>query len=313
MSAPGAAGAGSTEGRPRAPLLAYGDCIDLRHLDLEGAIACYLIEHAEPTIVDPGPTTCLERLEEELRARGIGPDDLRHVVLTHVHLDHAGATGHLLERFPRAVVLVHEDGAPHMADPTRLVASTRRTFGEAHDRLWGEVRAVPRDRLRAWRPGERGPWKDLRPIPSPGHIAHHVAWLDERDGTLFSGDSMGIVLAGGPTHPPTPPPAVDLRAWPRTLEEIGRIGPERVAVTHFGVHEDVERRRVELGERLAALEARVRRALEEGDEQDAARFDAEVREELAPYMGREQVDRYFDMFSAATDWEGVAFYVKRNP
>src|SRR5690606_3953807 len=156
-SARRAAGAGSTEGRPRAPLLASGDCIDLRPLDLEGAIACYLIDHAEPTIVDPGPTTCLERLEAELRARGIGPDDLRHVVLTHVHLDHAGAAGHLLERFPRAVVLVHEDGAPHMADPTRLVASTRRTFGEAHDRLWGEVRAVPRDRLRAWRPGERGP------------------------------------------------------------------------------------------------------------------------------------------------------------
>src|SRR5690606_4495640 len=267
----------------------------------------------EPTIVDPGPATTLDRLVEELAARGIGPADLRHVVLTHVHLDHAGATGHLMGLFPEAVVHVHEDGASHMVDPERLVSSTRRTFGDAHDRLWGEVKPVPAERVRAWRRGEAGPWKRLRPMPTPGHINHHLAYLDERDGTLYSGDCMGIILGGGPTHPPTPPPAVDLRAWPRTLSEIRGVAPERVAVTHFGIHGDVELRRVELDERLAALEARVRAALEDGDEQDAARFDHEVREELAPHMGREQVDRYFDMFSAATDWEGVAFYVNRNP
>lgn len=289
------------------------DCIDLLHLDLEGAIACYLIDGPEPTIVDPGPTTTLDHLTDELADRGIGPNDLRHVMLTHVHLDHAGATGHLVERFPEAVVHVHEDGASHVVRPERLVASTRRTFGEAHDRLWGEVAPVPEDRIRGWREGEPGPWKGLRPVHTPGHIAHHVAYLDERDGTLFSGDSLGIVLGGGPTHPATPPPAVDLRAWERTLSEIGEIEPERAAVTHFGIHEDVETRRAQFEARLAALEARVRAALEAGDEEtDAARFEEEVREELAPFMGREQVDRYFDMFSAATDWAGVAFYLKRN-
>lgn len=291
------------------------ECMDLVHLGLEGAIACYLIDATEPTIVDPGPTTTLDRLTDELAERGLGPNDLRHVALTHVHLDHAGATGHLVERFPNAVVHVHEDGASHMVSPERLVASTRRTFGDAHDRLWGEVKPVPADRVRAWRDDEKkGPWKKLRPIPTPGHIAHHLAYLDERDGTLFSGDSLGIVLGGGPTHPATPPPAVDLRAWDETLEEIGRIGPERAAVTHFGIHEDVEARRMQLAARLAALEARVRVALENDEEdEDAARFEAEVRDELAPYMGREEVDRYFDMFSAATDWAGVAFYLKRNP
>ncbi|MEX2465360.1 MAG: MBL fold metallo-hydrolase [Gemmatimonadota bacterium] len=289
------------------------ECIDLLHLGLEGAIACYLIDADEPTIVDPGPTTTLDRLVDELAGRGIGPRDLRHVALTHVHLDHAGATGHLVERFPEAVVHVHEDGASHMVDPERLVASTRRTFGDAHDRLWGEVKPVPEERVRAWREGERRPWRGLRAVPTPGHIAHHLGYLDERDGTLFSGDSLGIVLGEGPTHPATPPPSVDLRAWERTLDEIGRIGPERAAVTHFGVHEDVEDRRNQLATRLAALETRVRAALETEDEYDAARFDEEVREELAPFMGREQVDRYFDMFSAATDWAGVAFYLKRNP
>jgi glyoxylase-like metal-dependent hydrolase (beta-lactamase superfamily II) len=290
------------------------ECIDLVHLGLQGAIACYLVDAEEPTIVDPGPTTTVHHLVDQLAERGVGPNDLRHVMLTHVHLDHAGSTGHLVERFPEAVVHVHEDGASHMVDPARLVASTRRTFGDAHDRLWGEVKPVPAHRVRGWRQGEAGPWKGLRPVPTPGHIAHHLGYLDEREGTLFAGDAMGIVLGEGPTHPATPPPAVDLPAWQDTLREIGAMGPERVAVTHFGVHTDVEARRDQLAARLSALESRVRAAMEAGEEeQDAARFEEEVREELAPYIGREEVDRYFDMFSAATDWAGVAFYLKRNP
>jgi glyoxylase-like metal-dependent hydrolase (beta-lactamase superfamily II) len=290
--------------------------IDLEHLELEGAICCYLLDAPEPTIIDPGPATTLERLVGELDANGIGRADLRHVLLTHIHLDHAGSCGHLMEVFPHAVVHVHRDGASHMADPERLVASTRRTFGALHDRLWGEVKPVPEDRIRAWDPGAAGPWPGLRPVSTPGHIAHHLAYLDERDGTLFSGDAMGIVLAGGPQHPPTPPPAVNVADWRRTLDEIGRIGPERFGATHFGFHVDVEARRAQLAERLDALERRVRTAIEAGieeEEADAARFEREVRTELAPFMGEDRVNRYFDMFPAATDWAGMAFYAKRNP
>jgi glyoxylase-like metal-dependent hydrolase (beta-lactamase superfamily II) len=289
-------------------------CLDLRHLDLEGAIAAYVLEGDEPTVIDPGPSTTLERLREGLGALGIGPRDLRHVVLTHVHLDHAGATGHLMKVYPRATVYVHVDGAPHMVDPTRLVASTRRTFGEAHDRLWGDVLPVPADRIRAWSPGDPGPWRGLRPLPTPGHIAHHLAYLDEGDGTLFSGDAMGIVLSDdAPTHPPTPPPAVDLRAWQRTLEEVSVVAPERFGATHFGIHPDATARARQLAERLAALERRVRRAMERNDVEDAARYDRDVRDELAPFLGREEVERYFDLFTAATDWAGVQFYLERNP
>jgi len=294
-------------------ILSQPTCIDLEHLGLQGAIACYLIDAEEPTIIDPGPTTAVERLVAELRSRGVGPKDLRHIALTHIHLDHAGATGHLVELFPNATVHVHEDGASHMVDPERLVASTRRSFGDAHDRLWGEMKPVPADRIHAWRSGEPGPCRELRPVATPGHIAHHLAYLDERDGILYAGDAMGIVLSGGPSHPPTPPPAVDLRAWKRTLDEIGEIGPERFAATHFGIHGDVETRRVQLQSRLDALEARVRVGLAAGDEEDAERYNDEVREEFAPFMGEDRVGRYFEMFSAAVDWAGVAFYLKRNP
>mgnify|MGYP003653892825 CR=1 FL=1 len=288
-------------------------CIDLEHLDLPGAICCYLVDGPEPTIIDPGPTTTLDHLVDRLAEHGVEAGDLRHVLLTHIHLDHAGSTGYLLDRFPGARVYVHEDGASHMVDPERLVASTRRTFGDNHDRLWGDVKPVDADRMSVWRAGETLRHAGLRPISTPGHISHHLAYLDESDGTLFSGDSMGIVLAGGPQHPATPPPAVNLPDWARTLEEIGTIGPSRFGATHFGLHDDVEPRRVQMAERLDALEARVRIALKTGDTDDAQRFDREVRTELAPFMGEGEVNRYFDMFPAATDWAGVAFYVERNP
>jgi glyoxylase-like metal-dependent hydrolase (beta-lactamase superfamily II) len=290
-------------------------CIDLVHsgLGLEQAMAAYLVDADEPTLVDPGPTTTLDGLSEQLARHGVGPNDLRHVLLTHIHLDHAGATGHLLERFPRAVVHVHEDGAPHMMEPERLVASTRRTFGEAHDRLWGEMKPVPADRIRPWRPGDPGPWPGLRPLSTPGHIQHHVGFLDERDGTLLAGDAMGNVLSvGAPPLPPTPPPSVNLRAWRRTLQTIGEIGPERFGAGHFGLRSDVEACRTELLARIDALEERVRQALEQGNESDAQAYEAEVRSELASHMGEDRAALYLGLFSAANDWAGVAFYLNRN-
>jgi glyoxylase-like metal-dependent hydrolase (beta-lactamase superfamily II) len=242
--------------------------------------------------------------------------DLRHILLTHVHLDHAGATGSLVQRNPKITVHVHEDGAPHLADPEKLVASTRRTFGEAHDRLWGEVVPVPPERIEAWSPSGRGRGtvKGMRVVPTPGHTPHHLAYLAESDGTLFAGDSLGIILApGAPTHPPTPPPGLDVPAWLETLGRITDIGPDRAAVTHFGVHSGVAARALLLGERLLALEERVRAAVAAGDEDDASRYEEEVRAEIAGTLPREQVDRYFDTFGAATDWAGMRRFVERNP
>jgi glyoxylase-like metal-dependent hydrolase (beta-lactamase superfamily II) len=288
--------------------------IDLDHLGLAGAIAAYVLPGDAPIVVDPGPSTTLPTLERKLAELGLRLEDLRHVVLTHVHLDHAGASGHLVKRVPKLTVHVHQEGAPHMADPERLVASTRRTFGEAHDRLWGEVLPIPSDRIRAWEPGARGSLRrSFRAIPTPGHIGHHLAWLDEVDGSLYAGDSMGIILeATGPTHPPTPPPAIDLRAWHESLERLRGIAPERAAVTHFGVHSDFDARRRALDERLEALESRVRSALQRGDESDPRAYEEDVRAELAEHLPRERVDRYFDVFPAATDWAGVRRYLEKQ-
>jgi len=151
-------------------------------------------------------------------------------------------------------------------------------------------------------------------VSTPGHISHHLAYLDEAEGTLYSGDSMGIVLGDRiPSHCPTPPPAIDLRAWEDTLTEIEQIGPERFGAAHFGFHENTGMRCRELQSALHALEERVRQALASGDDADAERYEEEVRDGLGSQVGRARVDGYFDMFPAATDWAGVAFYLKRNP
>lgn len=281
---------------------------------LEGAIGATLLVGDEVVLCDPGPSTTLDRLEEEADAAGVPLSEVRHLCLTHVHLDHAGAAGHLAARYPRLTIHLHEDGAGHLVDPEKLVGSTRRTFGEAHDRLWGEVRPVPAHRIRAWRRGERGPRPWLRPVATPGHTGHHLSFLDETDGTLIAGDVLGILLAeGAPVHPATPPPGVDLPAWLSSLAEIRAIGPERAVWSHFGMHPDPVGRGAELAQALIGLHARVRAALEAGvADADAEAFDRETRDALRVWRG-DDVDPYFDAFSAATDYAGVRRFATKNP
>lgn len=288
--------------------------LDLEHQGLSGAIGATLILEPEPVLVDPGPATTLDRLESAAGEAGMPLSEVRHLCLTHVHLDHAGAAGHLARRFPRLQLHIHEDGAPHLVSPERLIASTRRTFGEAHDRLWGEVIPVPEHRIRVWRPRERGPLPWLRALPTPGHIGHHLAYLDEADGVLVAGDALGIILSPeSPTHPPTPPPAVDLVAWEDTLDSLERVSPERAVVSHFGMHADVASRVEGLRSGLRALARRVQDAMERGDaDRDAEAFEEEVRAEQALHLPRERIDRYFGSFSAATDYAGVRRYLERR-
>lgn len=292
------------------------ELIDLEHLGLPGAIGTFLLDGAEPGLVDPGPATALPRLRRELEARGIGPGDLRHLYLTHIHLDHAGAAGHLALEHPGLQVHVHGEGAPHLEDPARLVASTRRTFGEAHDRLWGEVLPVPPSQLRPWSDDAPGLPAGVQAIPTPGHIGHHLAWFLPAEGVLVAGDALGILLhPDAPTHPATPAPAVDLRAWSGTLRRLAAMeGVERVGVSHFGWHPCLAERAVEMLGALTALAARVRREVAAGVAGEApARFEEEVRSRLGGWLSRERVDRYFDAFRAAADWEGVRFHLERNP
>jgi glyoxylase-like metal-dependent hydrolase (beta-lactamase superfamily II) len=292
------------------------DPIDLLHQGVEGMICAFLALDGEPALFDPGPVTTLPRLRAALAERGLAVRDLRHLVLTHVHMDHAGSVGELVAEHPDLAVHVHLDGLPHMADPTRLVAASRQIWGDAADVLWGTMRPVPHDALRPWVPGARGrgPLRGVRPLATPGHIGHHVVFLIESDGTLVVGDALGVVLADrAPTHLKSPPPAVDLDAWRASVAEIRALGAERAAFTHFGFHSDVSARTHRLEEELEALEARVLDAIDRDEtDRDARDFRDETRSAMQPHVSGALLRHYLESFDPVNDWHGVERYVRHQ-
>jgi glyoxylase-like metal-dependent hydrolase (beta-lactamase superfamily II) len=223
------------------------DPLDLRHLGAERVIGSYLLETRDgPALFDCGPTTCVEHLKIGLRERGLELGDVRHLLLSHIHLDHAGAAGVLVREHPGLRVHVSEIGAPHLVDPSRLEASARRLYGAVFDELWGELAPVPEDNVHVVGDDVLG----LECFPTPGHASHHVCYLDA-DGTLYAGDAAGVrIQPHRAVLPPTPPPEFDLDTWLRTLDEIVRRAPARLALIHFGVAGDVERHLAELRRRL---------------------------------------------------------------
>ena len=206
--------------------------IDLLHRGIRRSVGCYLLETREgPALLDCGPTSCLPELKRGLAARGLALSDLRHILLTHIHLDHAGAAGAIVREQPSLVVHVSAVGAPHLVDPSRLERSARRLYGDDFDPLWGELAPVPEANVRLAGDDVLG----LACFPAPGHATHHVAYLDAA-GTLYAGDSCGVSLQpAAAVIPATPPPDIDLEGWAVTLAEIERRQPERIALIHFGV------------------------------------------------------------------------------
>jgi glyoxylase-like metal-dependent hydrolase (beta-lactamase superfamily II) len=232
--------------------------IDVLHLGTPRVICCYEVDGV---IIDPGPESShralLEALDEPPRA----------ILLTHIHLDHAGATGRLAELWPEAEVWVHERGAPHLVDPSKLIASATRLYGDDMDRLWGEWLPVPEERLRILRGGETVGGFDV--VYTPGHASHHVAYLHRESRTAFTGDVAGVRVGAKPVLVPTPPPDIDLEAWRASVDAIEAWGPERLAPTHFGFHDDV-------GHHLAALREGLDRWGERARVLDEPAFVAEV-------------------------------------
>src|SRR4051794_34835839 len=224
--------------------------LDVHHLGTPRVICCH--EPEEGVIVDPGPASSVEGL-----LAALGAVQPRRILLTHIHLDHAGATGVLVRRFPDAEVWVHERGAPHVIDPSKLVASATRLYGDDMDRLWGEIVPVPEANLRVLEGGEV--IDGYRVEYTPGHASHHVAYLHEATGTALTGDVAGVRIASGPVIAPTPPPDIDIEAWHRSIDIVAAWKPDRLALTHFGSFTDVE----DHLERLhAELDASVRLAAE---------------------------------------------------
>lgn len=225
--------------------------IDLHHQGVERVIGAYLVETSDGLAVfDCGPASALPALEAGLRERGVGLADVRHLLLSHIHLDHAGAAGAIVREHPRIQVHVSAIGAPHLVDPSRLEASARRLYGSAFDELWGELDPVPEENVHV----VGGEAVGLACFPSPGHASHHVCFAHE-DGTLYAGDAAGVRIA--PSRlvlPPTPPPDIDVAAWYATLDELERRAPKQLALVHFGVFDDIGRHLSELRDRLGEWE-----------------------------------------------------------
>jgi glyoxylase-like metal-dependent hydrolase (beta-lactamase superfamily II) len=217
--------------------------IDLRHLGRERAIASYVLDTDDgPAIFDCGPASTVDSLKAGLADHGLELHDVRHLLLSHIHLDHAGATGTLVREHPSLQVHVSELGAPHLVDPERLEKSARRLYGDTFDTLWGELLAVPAANVHVVGSTVVG----LDCFPSPGHASHHVCYLD-RDGTLYAGDAAGVRIAPGRyVMPPTPPPEIDVDLWQATIEDLEERDPERLALVHFGVFDDPQRHLAEL-------------------------------------------------------------------
>lgn len=252
--------------------------IDGMHRDMPHIVATYLLAGDAPALVDPGPTSGLHHVEAGLAAHGLALGDIQAILLTHIHLDHAGATGTIVARHPQIKVYVHERGATHMIAPERLYRSAARLYGEMMDELWGEMRPVPEAAITTLSGGET---LDLggRTIPvfdAPGHAPHHLVYFDTASGTACVGDTAGIRLPGHRfISPATPPPDIDLDVWMHSLDLIMSLQPHRLALTHFGLVDDpvdhIERYRKQLwywanelktgldaGEDEAALMARLR-------------------------------------------------------
>ena len=272
--------------------------IDLMHLGRGRVIACYQVGDV---LIDPGPSSCLPALLEAL-----GDRRPRALLLTHIHLDHAGASGSLVERWPDLEVYVHERGVAHMVDPSRLIESATRLYGDDMDRLWGEMKPVPEDNLTVLSGGERLLGGEFEVAYTPGHASHHVSYL--HDGTAYVGDTGGVRITDHTmTVPPTPPPDIDVEAWHESIGLIAAWKPERLAITHFGTSEDVPGQLRELATRLDDWAALARDEAEE-------RFIAIVQGQVHREGGDDLADTYQQAAPAEQLYAGLKrYWRKREP
>jgi glyoxylase-like metal-dependent hydrolase (beta-lactamase superfamily II) len=252
--------------------------VDLEFRGVPHAIGVYVVETADgPALHDCGPTATLPRLKEGLNERGLDLGDIRHVLLSHIHLDHAGAAGTIVREHPDITVWVSPVGAPHLIDPSRLEASARRLYGDAFDSLWGELIPVPDANLRVAE-GEVLGWETF---PSPGHASHQVCYL--RDGTLLAGDAAGVRIQPSTyVFPVSPPPDIDVEAWHRTIAEIARRSPDRLALIHYGVATDVSEHLDRLTAELDRLALLVRNGADAATFAAAIDRDALLLDKVAP-------------------------------
>jgi glyoxylase-like metal-dependent hydrolase (beta-lactamase superfamily II) len=291
--------------------------VDLQFLGRDNVIASVIVESTGGVaIIDPGPTSCLAWLELGLQARGIRWPDVRHILLTHIHLDHAGASGTIIRDHPHIAVMVHERGAKHLVDPTKLLDSATRVYGDQMERLWGEFAPVPADRLVVLAGGERVPagGRVFDVAYTPGHASHHVSYFDASSGVAFVGDTAGVSVNGGYVLPPTPPPDIDLELWSQSVDRILGWSPSTLFLTHFGPAMNVRSHCAELSEHLQQAAHYVRASLSEPgtDEERGARFEGWLRQQLRQHMTDVRVQEYIVAAGFRYQWEGLARYWRKK-
>lgn len=302
------------------PALAAGlDYIDLRFRDRPQLIATAILHGAAGiALIDPGPTTTLDTLEAELGRKGIRLADVAQILLTHIHLDHAGSMGTIVERHPRIEVLVHMRGAPHLVDPSKLMVSAGRLYGQDMERLWGDVRPVPAERIRVLEGGETltAGGRELRVAYTPGHASHHVSFLDVASRIAFVGDTAGIRRGSGVyVLPPAPPPDIDLEAWRESGTRILSWDPETLFLTHFGPFAGPRQHFDALFEHLHEWSRLVRRLLADERLDDAARERAFVDEtflDLRRRVGDAEAEDYVRAGGLTYSWQGLARYWRKR-
>jgi glyoxylase-like metal-dependent hydrolase (beta-lactamase superfamily II) len=268
--------------------------IDVRHLGRERVIGCWVLDGV---LIDPGPTSSLENLLE-----AIGGEAPRALLLTHIHLDHAGASGTIVRRWPELPVYVHERGARHLADPGKLLASVGRLYGDQMERLWGEVAPVPERNLRPLSGGEE--LLGFEVAYTPGHASHHVSYLHTDSGRAFVGDTAAVRIPPSDfVLPPTPPPDIDLELWNRSIDRILEWEPTSLGLTHFGAVEDP-------GRHLLVVRDRLREQAELARELPAEEFERELRERAMRAADPETVAAMLQAVPPEQQWPGLARYLR---
>jgi glyoxylase-like metal-dependent hydrolase (beta-lactamase superfamily II) len=292
--------------------------LDLHWTGRPHSIASALLESSSHyALVDPGPASTLETLHKHLLSRGLSVSDLDAILLTHIHLDHAGAAGSLVLENPRLRVYVHTNGAPHLIDPSRLLASAARLWPDDLHRLFGDTQPVPEQNLEILEGGESLSLGNAKfdVLYTPGHASHHVTYFDAQEGIAYTGDTAGIRIANGPyVMPATPPPDIDLAVWNESFELILSRHPTKFFLTHFGWAENPAGHIEQFRERLRLWAAITEKALQAATDESAALayFVAQTEAEMANYLPAAEAEQHSFTAGLLLSFLGLARHIRKR-
>lgn len=292
--------------------------IDLNWCGHPQSIASVLLRSGDyAALIDPGPASSLTTLREQLTHHGLSVSDLHTIFLTHIHLDHAGATGALVRENPALRVYVHSRGLAHMLDPTVLLHSASRLYGDDMERLFGEFLPVPAANLHSLDGGELIALgsRQLQVLYTPGHASHHVTYFDVADRIAFVGDTAGISIHGHPfILPATPPPDISIELWDASLEAIAGLHPQKLLLTHFSFSNDPEGHIARYRERLHRWRDLSASILARNLDETASmhRFAQEIAAEAAQFLSPEEISQYVFNGALHLSWLGLARYHRKR-